>query len=258
VLYSIGLSPIFTHPPNTNVGPTKEMRYTLERPRVNQYPTEKIIAELRRVAGLYGKRHFSRREFDEKATDCKGSVVLSRFGSWQAALDAAGLKLERVKKDRSQISNDQLFEELGRIWKLIGHRPSKDEWENADAKYSYTTYKTRFSGWVNACAAFIENESRRNEGLEPEPTAKPSKHHKPAIPSKIQSEEKRNIPMKLRYRVLTRDSYKCVLCGRSPATHVRVSLHIDHIEPFAKGGKTVLQNLRTLCNECNWGKGSEV
>jgi len=74
------------------------MRYTLERPRVNQYPTERIIAELRRVASLYGKRHFSRREFDEKATDCKGSVVLSRFGSWQAALDAAGLKLEKIKK----------------------------------------------------------------------------------------------------------------------------------------------------------------
>ena len=113
------------------------MRYTLERPRANQYPTEKIIAELRRVASLYENRHFSRREFDEMATDCKGSVVLSRFGSWQAALDAAGLKLEKIKKDRSQISNDQLFEELSRVWKLIGHRPSKDEWENAGAKYSY-------------------------------------------------------------------------------------------------------------------------
>jgi hypothetical protein len=74
------------------------MRYTLERPRVNQYPTEKIIAELRRVASFYGNRYFSRREFDEKATECKGSVVLSRFGSWQAALDATGLNLEKVKK----------------------------------------------------------------------------------------------------------------------------------------------------------------
>lgn len=234
------------------------MRYTLERPRVNQYPIEKIIAELRRVGGLYGNRHFSRREFDEKATDCKGSVVLSRFGSWQAALDAAGLKLEKVKKDRSQITNDQLFEELGRVWKVIGHRPSKDEWESVEAKYSYTTYKTRFCGWVNACAAFIENESRRNERLEPEPAEKPSRLQKSELPPKIQSEEKRNIPMKIRYRVLTRDSYKCALCGRSPATHVGVSLHIDHIVPFVKGGKTVLENLRTLCNECNWGKGSEV
>lgn len=234
------------------------MRYTLGRPRVNQYPTEKIIAELRRVADLYGNRHFSRREFDGKATDCKGSVVLSRFGSWRAALDAAGLKLEKIKKDRSQITNGQLFDELGRVWKLIGHRPSKDEWESAKAKYSYTTYKTRFGGWVNACTAFIETESRRNQGLEPEPEEEPGRHQKLEPSSQIQSEEKRNIPMKLRYRVLTRDSYKCALCGRSPATHVGVSLHIDHMVPFVKGGKTVLENLRTLCAECNWGKGIEV
>lgn len=31
-------------------------------------------------------------------------------------------------------------------------------------------------------------------------------------------------------------------------------LHVDHIIPIAKGGKTVKENLRTLCEECNWGK----
>jgi hypothetical protein len=234
------------------------MRYTLERPRVNQYPTERIIAELRRIASLYGKRHFSRREFDEKATDCKGSVVLSRFGSWQAALDAAGLKLEKIKKDRSQISNDQLFEELGRIWHLLGHRPSKDEWEKVGGKYSYTTYKTRFKGWVNACSAFIENVSSRNEGLYTQPQAQVNVSLGSETKLEIPTEEKRNIPMKLRYRVLTKDNYKCVLCGRSPAIHASVSLHIDHIVAFSQGGKTVFENLRTLCSECNWGKGSAV
>lgn len=234
------------------------MKYTLERPRSDQYPTEKIIDELLRVADLYGHRHFSRHEFDEKAIECKGSVVLSRFGSWQAALDAAGLKLERIKKDRSQISNDQLFGELGRVWYLLGHRPSKDEWEAVGGKYSYTTYKTRFKGWVNACAAFIEHESNRNEGLTSPQAIEIGTSPIPVPQPKIAADEKRNIPMRLRYRVLTRDNYKCVLCGRSPATHVGVSLHIDHILPFSNGGKTAPENLRTLCNECNWGKGSEA
>ena len=231
------------------------MRYTLERSRVDQYPTEKIIAELCRVAGLCGNRCFSRREFDEKAVYCKGTVVLYRFGTWQAALDAAGLKLEKVKMDRSQISNDQLFEELGRVWKLIGHRPSKDEWENADAKYSYTTYKARFGGWLNACSAFVENESCRNEGATPEPTAKPNKLHQPVNLSRIQSDKKRYVSDGLRYRVHKRDGFKCVSCGRSPAT-ARIWFHIDHIRPFSRGGMTVLENLQTLCNECNWGKGA--
>jgi hypothetical protein len=95
------------------------MKYTLERPRSNQCPTEKIINELRRVADLYGHRHFSRHEFDEKTTACKGSTVLSRFGSWQGALEAADLKLERVKQDHPRISNDELFAELDRVWYLL-------------------------------------------------------------------------------------------------------------------------------------------
>jgi len=131
------------------------MKLTLERPRLNQYPIEKILDELRRVAGVYKNRRFSRHEFDQNAKYCKGSVVLARFGSWQAALDAAGLKLEKVQKDRSRISDAELFSEMGRVWNLIGHRPSKDEWDQCSPRYSYTTYKTRFKGWVSACAAFI-------------------------------------------------------------------------------------------------------
>jgi hypothetical protein len=233
------------------------MKYTLERPRSNQYPAEKIINELRRVADLYDHRHFSRHEFDERATVCKGSVVLSRFGSWQAALDAAGLKLEKVKKDHSQISNDELFAELDRAWHLLGYRPSKDEWEAVEGKYSYTTYKTRFKGWVNACAAFIEHKSKGNESIR-QPQSISAGASSPPSGLRIASEEKRNIPMKLRYRILTRDNYKCVLCGRSPVTHVGVFLHVDHVLPFSDGGQTAIENLRTLCNECNWGKGNEL
>lgn len=239
------------------VGPWDRMKYTLDRPRSNQYPTEKIIDELRRVAGLFSNKHFSRHDFDEKATECKGSVVLSRFGSWQAALDAAGLKLEMVAKDRSRISNADLFAELDRIWQLLGHRPSKDEWEASTGKYSYTTYKTRFSGWINACAAFIEYVSSKNEAaIAIGPVGMDASIDTRKTPA-IEQEDKRGIPLKLRYRVLTRDNYKCVLCGRSPVTHHGVSLHTDHILPYSDGGKTVIGNLRTLCNECNWGRGND-
>ncbi|MGH6770170.1 MAG: HNH endonuclease [Xanthobacteraceae bacterium] len=32
-------------------------------------------------------------------------------------------------------------------------------------------------------------------------------------------------------------------------------MHVDHILAFAKGGRTVLENLQTLCEACNLGKG---
>jgi hypothetical protein len=31
-----------------------------------------------------------------------------------------------------------------------------------------------------------------------------------------------------------------------------------HIHPFARRGKTTLENLRMLCDDCNLGKGSTV
>ena len=59
----------------------------------------------------------------------------------------------------------------------------------------------------------------------------------------------------LRYDILKRDGVRCVLCGRSAADGVK--LHVDHIKPIAKGGKTVEFNLRTLCEHCNWGKSDK-
>lgn len=56
----------------------------------------------------------------------------------------------------------------------------------------------------------------------------------------------------LRYDIMKRDGFRCVLCGRSANEHI--ILHVDHILPVSKGGKTEYSNLRTLCNECNMGK----
>ena len=223
-------------------------RFKLDRRRVDALPREVLINELRRVAEQLGGRRFSRRDFDRHATTCKGSAVLSHFGSWDAALDAMGVPLNDYKADRKQITNAQLLSELARVWSALGHRPSKLEWEASDAAYSYTTYKQRFGGWVNACAALVSG----NIAIE-SPTIDPT----PQPLVKIPAERNRTVPLKLRLRVLTRDKFRCVLCGRTPAINPRTVLHIDHIVPFSDGGPTVESNLRTLCDLCNWGKGAE-
>jgi len=63
----------------------------------------------------------------------------------------------------------------------------------------------------------------------------------------------RAIPLILRYKVLERDNGRCVICGASPR-HKDIILHVDHIVPFSKGGLTTLDNLQTLCSDCNLGK----
>ena len=229
------------------------MDYSLERPKFQVHSTEDMIEELRRVAGHYGNRRFSRREFDAVATTCGGTAVLARFGSWQAALDATGLELPVVGKNRYFISDQQLFEEMGRVWSLVGHRPSFDEWTSQNPRFSYTTYKTRFKGWLNACSAFIAYVTGEEPAAESVSDPRPRQ-----VRQRTASPEKRGVSDKLRYRVLARDQFKCVLCGRSPANEPGVKLHVDHVVPFSKGGSTVFENLRSTCNHCNWGKGVDV
>ena len=59
---------------------------------------------------------------------------------------------------------------------------------------------------------------------------------------------------RLRYQVMQRDKFRCQICGASQADGVQ--LHVDHIKPVSKGGKTEMKNLRTLCDRCNRGKGN--
>lgn len=60
----------------------------------------------------------------------------------------------------------------------------------------------------------------------------------------------------LRYDVLRRDGFRCVLCGMSSKDGA--ILHVDHIIPVSKGGKTEISNLRTLCEKCNIGKSNKI
>jgi hypothetical protein len=76
------------------------------------------------------------------------------------------------------------------------------------------------------------------------------------IPLKvIENKSKRNIPLGLRYKVFKKDSFKCVACGYSAIDGVK--LHIDHKLPFSLGGLTELNNLQTLCSDCNISKSNK-
>ena len=74
--------------------------------------------------------------------------------------------------------------------------------------------------------------------------------------SQLSRERERNLMSdSIRYDVLKRDNFKCTICGRTAADGIK--LHVDHIMPIAKGGKTEMSNLRTLCNQCNSGKSDK-
>lgn len=77
-----------------------------------------------------------------------------------------------------------------------------------------------------------------------------AKSIKPAVVAKVrrtsvQAYGERADWMAIRKRVLARDGYKCVKCGRTE------HLQVDHIRQIAKGGQTTMTNLWTLCAFCH-------
>jgi hypothetical protein len=235
------------------------MEFRFERERSNKFSREKMIEELKRVAKIYNFRRFSVKEFDKVSVACKSGVIEKAFdGSWNKALDSIGIPLkERTKRHYSEV---ELFNEMERVWKIVGHRPTLIEWEISQPKISYHTYKRYFNGWTNACLKFIEFKMGNSVQVEIDESTeqKPNEDCQVATPENTIRKHKRDIPLRLRLQVLQKYDFKCAFCGRSPAIDKGVILHIDHILPIAKGGTTELENLRTLCKECNLGKSDMI
>jgi len=69
------------------------------------------------------------------------------------------------------------------------------------------------------------------------------------------AEQRKLVTPSLRYDIMKRDGFRCVICGRRADDGVK--LHVDHIKPVSKGGKSTPSNLRTLCQDCNLGKSAK-
>ena len=69
--------------------------------------------------------------------------------------------------------------------------------------------------------------------------------------------ERAKMTKELRELVLRRDDYTCQLCGASRYDEPNLLLEVDHIVPVSRGGKTVLDNLQTLCWRCNRSKSAK-
>ena len=67
--------------------------------------------------------------------------------------------------------------------------------------------------------------------------------------------ERQPLSAEQRLKILKRDHYKCVKCGKGGED---AQLEIDHIVPVAKGGNNHVGNLQVMCRTCNQNKGVKL
>jgi hypothetical protein len=70
--------------------------------------------------------------------------------------------------------------------------------------------------------------------------------------------KRKSLSVRTRRKVMERDGFKCVDCGRSPQNDSNCVLHVDHRKAVSEGGTNCMENLQTLCDWCNLGKKTDL
>ena len=207
--------------------------------RTNHLTDEELLSDLQEAAEKSGKKSLTIAEYKEYGR-YDSTTIMHHFGTWNNALNIAGLHISN-----KQHTDQELFDNLAKLWIKIGHQPSKRDLSLFESPISYKAYERRFGKWSTALKSFVDYyNSQENLDLY-QIGVKPDAIHKTS----------RDINLRMRFKVMSRDNFTCCACGASPAKDPSVDLHVDHIIPWSKGGETVIENLQTLCSKCNWGKG---
>ncbi|MEK6791205.1 MAG: HNH endonuclease [Deltaproteobacteria bacterium] len=219
--------------------------------RERNIPKESLLEDLKRIASH--NRGIITSVLYSQEGRFGTNTFIRRFGSWNKALEAGGLKVINTSNNKEET----LFENLANIWQQLGRQPVGKDLVKAktagNSRFSLGTYERRFGSWNKALLAFIDyiNEPSESKNIIAESAQ---------IKQKAGQAQRtpRKINWRLRATVLIRDSCICKMCGLSPAKDPSVVLHVDHIKPWSKGGETELDNLRTLCSVCNIGRSNAV
>lgn len=215
-----------------------------------------MISDVQKVAALLQKDSITTTEYTQHGRfDYR--FLLYRFGTWKNVLEQAELC---QTKFHHSISEDELLKEIERIWIILGRQPTSGDIRDGISIYSLNTYARKFGGWRKSLQVFINyiNKEKIEDGEKPMAcTIQVPQYSQHEI--KVQRRKTvRDIDLRLRFKVMHRDNFKCCKCGASPAKDPSVELHVDHIIPWSKGGETVIENLQTLCSKCNLGKSDLI
>lgn len=204
---------------------------------------EELLDDLRRVVIENNFDSMSMNDYTQNGLyDC--STIIRRFGTWNKALELLDIGL----KNRFW-TEQELLDNLQNVWIKKGSQPRRNDMNNKCISIiSSGAYLRKYGKWSDALKRFVYYINQSDNDAEDKSVNDSIDMHK----------TKRDVNLKLRFKVLQRDNFKCCVCGASPAKDPSVELQVDHILPWAKGGETDIDNLQTLCSVCNLGKSDIV
>jgi hypothetical protein len=131
-----------------------------------------VILDILRVANELKASQLSQSQY-QKYGKISISTVNNTFGSWNAAVQAAGLEMRpsgpTPELHKQRISDDELLQEIIRLTRELGKRPSIP-YINANGHYSDFTYRKRWGTIEKACQVAYEKfgfpENLENAGKE--------------------------------------------------------------------------------------------
>ena len=114
-------------------------------------PERELVRDLRRVARETGRRRVTSALYGEHGT-FRPNTLARRFGSWNAALGAAGLPVTQ----RWKVPDAVLLKNLADVWRRLGRQPTWRELTKRGgfSMFAGATYKRRFGSWHKALRAF--------------------------------------------------------------------------------------------------------
>ena len=224
----------------------------------NLHATKEIlIKELQQIKEKYNLGSLHHDDYKKYGGKYTWQTYNNHFGSWRKALNIVGLKGVRQAP-----SEDELFDELQRIWEQLGRQPIYSEMKTL-SKYSPKSYSHKFGNWTKAIYTFITDRDKEEivtDNLEINNNPSIDNVVEIISPEKLNYVETiimktpRGVSTRLRFKVFIRDNFTCQYCGRTAKDGIK--LEADHKIAYTNGGETILDNLITACWPCNNGKSN--
>ena len=111
-----------------------------------QLTDEEIIADIQKTAATLGEDYISISTYKLYGKYSQ-TAIQAHFGTWKNTLTLAGLRTERNSAELKLISDEEYFDDLRRVAKLLNKKTVPYEEYRKYGKYSAEYIFSRFGKW---------------------------------------------------------------------------------------------------------------